>query len=100
MDACGPQPFVELTVEDSGHGIPPEHLDHLFEPFFTTKGNRGSGLGLAVTWGIVEGHGGSIEVQSEPGAMTRFTVRVPYSVSGWSASGGGAAGPEPVRGAA
>jgi two-component system NtrC family sensor kinase len=68
---------AELFVEDSGKGIPPEHLDRLFEPFFTTKGPRGTGLGLAVTWGIVEAHGGTIDVRSEPGQGSRFTVRLP-----------------------
>jgi two-component system NtrC family sensor kinase len=77
MDARGPQPFAELIVEDTGRGIRAEDLDHLFEPFFTTKGSRGSGLGLAVTWGIVEGHGGSIEVESTVGEGTRFTVTLP-----------------------
>ena len=78
-DARGPGPFAELVVEDSGSGIAASDLDHLFEPFFTTKGNRGLGLGLAVTWGIVEAHGGTIEVQSEPGHGARFTVRLPLT---------------------
>ena len=78
-ESRGPQRHVEFTVEDTGHGIAPEDRDHLFEPFFTTKGNRGLGLGLAVTWGIVEGHGGTIEVASEPGHGARFTVRLPLS---------------------
>ena len=77
MDAIGPQPFVELVVEDTGRGISKEGLEHLFEPFFSTKGSRGTGLGLAVSWGIVEGHGGSIDVESEPGQGTRFAVRLP-----------------------
>ena len=77
-EARGPQPCAELIVEDSGSGIAPSDLDRLFEPFFTTKGNRGLGLGLAVTWGIVEAHGGTIEVQSEPGHGARFTVRLPF----------------------
>ncbi len=76
-DARGTQPFVELVVKDTGHGIAAEDLAHLFEPFFTTKGNRGLGLGLAVTWGIVEGHGGTIDVQSEPGDGASFTVQLP-----------------------
>jgi signal transduction histidine kinase len=80
-DALGSQPFVELVVHDTGHGIAPEDLDHLFEPFFTTKGNRGLGLGLAVTWGIVEGHGGTIDVQSEPGDGACFTVSLPCAGS-------------------
>jgi two-component system NtrC family sensor kinase len=81
MDALGPQPFAQLVVEDNGHGIAPEDLGRLFEPFFSTKGPRGSGLGLAVTWGIIEGHDGSILVESEPGQGTRFTVRLPYRVT-------------------
>jgi hypothetical protein len=80
MDALGPQPWVELTVEDTGRGIAPEEMDRLFDPFYTTKGTRGTGLGLAVTWGIVEGHGGSITVDSEPGRGTRFTVLLPCEV--------------------
>ena len=68
---------VALIVEDNGQGIPAENLSHLFEPFFSTKGTRGTGLGLAVTWGIIESHGGTIEVQSEPGHGARFTVSLP-----------------------
>jgi two-component system NtrC family sensor kinase len=77
MEARGPRPCVELAVADTGVGIPPEDLPHLFEPFFSTKGTRGTGLGLAVTWGIVEGHEGTIEVASEVGKGSRFTVRLP-----------------------
>jgi two-component system NtrC family sensor kinase len=72
---------AEVTVEDSGQGIAPEHMDHLFEPFFSTKGNHGTGLGLAVTWGIVEAHGGTIDVRSEPGRGARFIVRLPYGAA-------------------
>ncbi len=68
---------IELMIEDTGQGIPAENLPHLFEPFFSTKGTRGTGLGLAVTWGIIEGHGGTIEVQSELERGTRFTVSIP-----------------------
>ncbi len=78
LDKQGPQPYAELEVRDTGKGMSPEDLDHLFEPFFTTKGNRGLGLGLAVTWGIVEGHGGSIDVTSEPGCGASFVVRLPH----------------------
>jgi two-component system NtrC family sensor kinase len=67
---------IELLLEDSGRGIPPEDLPRIFEPFFTTKGNHGTGLGLAVSWGIVEAHGGSLEVQSELGHGACFTLRL------------------------
>ena len=80
MDAVGPQPYAQIEVEDTGRGITAEEMDRLFEPFFTTKGSRGTGLGLAVTWGIVSGHGGSIAVASEPGRGSRFTVRIPCRV--------------------
>lgn len=76
-EAEGEQPVVELEVEDNGRGIPPSDLPFLFEPFFSTKGPRGTGLGLAVTWGIVEAHGGSIDVWSKVGEGTRFTVLLP-----------------------
>ncbi len=90
-ERAGPRPVLELIVEDDGPGIPAEHLPHLFEPFFTTKGRRGTGLGLAVTWAIVERHGGTIEVASEPGRGARFTVRLPLEARGAPA----AAVPEP-----
>ena len=77
LEARGPQGYAELEVSDTGRGMTPEDLDHLFEPFFTTKGNRGLGLGLAVTWGIVEGHGGTIVVTSEPGLGASFVIRLP-----------------------
>jgi two-component system, NtrC family, sensor kinase len=72
----GPSSSIELLLQDSGCGISPEDLPRIFEPFFTTKGNHGTGLGLAVSWGIVEAHGGSLEVQSELGHGTCFTLRL------------------------
>jgi hypothetical protein len=83
-DQAGPKLMVELQVEDTGSGIPPENLPHIFEPFFSSKGNRGTGLGLAVTWGIIEGHDGTIDVRSEVGRGTCFTVRLPLAPSGRS----------------
>jgi len=80
-DKAGAKTMVELRVEDSGSGITPEDLPHIFEPFFSNKGNRGTGLGLAVTWGIIEGHDGSIDVQSQVGRGTHFTVRLPLAPS-------------------
>jgi two-component system NtrC family sensor kinase len=69
---------VEIAVTDNGCGIPPEDLDKLFEPFFTTKEvGKGTGLGLAVSYGIVQRHGGTIRVQSEVGRGSTFTVWLP-----------------------
>ena len=70
---------VEVRVRDNGTGIPPEIRDQLFQPFFTTKPTgEGTGLGLSITWDIVtQQHGGSIEVDSEPGEFTEFTIRLP-----------------------
>ena len=73
-----PGQFVILRVRDEGTGIAKQHLDHVFEPFFTTKSvGDGTGLGLSVTHGIVEDHGGFIDVQSEPAKGTVFTVHLP-----------------------
>lgn len=73
-----PGDYAWLTVTDTGVGIPPEVMQHLFEPFFTTKGpGRGTGLGLATVYGIVEGAGGFVSVESTVGAGARFTVHWP-----------------------
>jgi two-component system NtrC family sensor kinase len=74
---------VEIAVADTGCGIPPEHLDELFDPFFTTKEvGQGTGLGLAVSYGIVQRHGGTIRVQSEVGRGTTFTIWLPVGEQG------------------
>lgn len=65
-----------VRVADNGPGIPPERLDGLFQPFVSTKG-KGMGLGLSICKEIVEAHGGQIEVRSEPGAGTTFTLLLP-----------------------
>ena len=68
--------WVCVSVSDTGVGIPPENLDKLFEPLFTTR-VKGIGLGLALAKSLVEGHGGTIEVESEAGKGSTFTVRLP-----------------------
>ena len=72
---------VEVRVRDNGTGIPPEVRAKLFQPFFTTKPTgEGTGLGLSISYDIVtQQHGGTIEVESEPGSFTEFTVRLPRS---------------------
>jgi two-component system NtrC family sensor kinase len=71
---------VEVSFTDTGCGIPEESLGHLFEPFFTTKEvGRGTGLGLSVSHGIVESHGGTIRVTSRIGEGTTFVVCLPLA---------------------
>jgi PAS domain S-box-containing protein len=72
--------FVRLTVRDEGVGVLPEDREKLFTPFFTTKQpTRGTGLGLSISHKIIENHQGRIEVQSEPGVFTEFTIVLPVS---------------------
>lgn len=77
VDSSGKRKFIEIIIKDTGCGIPKEHLSKIFEPFFSTKGQKGTGLGLSVIWGIIEIHNGTINVESEVGKGTTFTIRLP-----------------------
>ena len=68
--------MIAITVSDTGEGISDKNMNRIFDPFFTTKEN-GTGLGLAVTHGIIEQHNGTIEVNSISGQGTRFSIRLP-----------------------
>jgi len=73
---------VSVSFADTGVGIPQENLSKLFEPFFSTKKKgKGVGLGLSVAYGIIQEHGGSIQVQSEEGRGTTFTVELPLKTN-------------------
>ena len=86
---------VVLTVADTGVGMPEHVRKRIFDPFFTTKGEGGTGLGLSVSYSIVQRHGGEIRVESEPGRGTTFTVVLPV---GTADSVQAPAGPEAVVG--
>jgi len=71
-----PGPFVEIRVTDTGRGMPPAMQDRIFEPFFTTKDN-GTGLGLSVVYGVVQNHKGFIDLETEEGKGTTFSLFFP-----------------------
>jgi signal transduction histidine kinase len=78
LDVRQTAPWVEIDVRDTGVGIPPKNLGRIYDPFFTTKPpGEGTGLGLSVSYGIVATHKGHIDVRSEVGRGTTFTVRLP-----------------------
>ena len=75
--------YTEIRFSDTGGGMPPDVMESVFDPFFTTKGDgQGTGLGLSVSHGIVEGHGGTIKVQSTLGTGTTFIVYLPVNIEG------------------
>jgi signal transduction histidine kinase len=79
---------LEIKISDSGQGIPPEVLDRIFDPFFTTKEvGKGTGLGLSISYGIVEDHGGQIEVAETGPEGTTFRILLPIA-DGESEMGG------------
>ena len=71
--------FVVISVSDTGEGIPDEIKGRIFDPFFTTKGSKGLGLGLSVTYGIVNRHGGKIDFESAVGEGSTFTIKLPVA---------------------
>ncbi|MBI5875056.1 MAG: hypothetical protein HZB81_04300, partial [Deltaproteobacteria bacterium] len=75
----GENPVVKVIFKDTGCGIPSENLSRIFEAFWTTKGHDGTGLGLSVCYGIINQHGGRIEVESEEGVGSAFTVVLPVT---------------------
>jgi signal transduction histidine kinase len=77
-EQAGEKPMVCLSLIDTGKGMTPEVRAKVFQPFFSTRPG-GTGLGLPTTRKIVEGHGGTIDVQSEPGRGTKFTIRLPVA---------------------
>jgi len=75
------QEWLAMSLMDTGTGIAPENLERVFEPFFTTRSkDGGTGLGLSVTYGIIADHGGFIDVESQVGKGSTFTVWLPLGV--------------------
>src|SRR5204862_5009947 len=68
---------IQIAVSDTGTGMTQETRSRVFDPFFTTKGEAGMGLGLAVCYGIIQRHSGSVEIDSEPGQGTTFRITLP-----------------------
>jgi signal transduction histidine kinase len=78
---CPTDPLaIQIIIQDTGKGIPPENLKNVFDPFFTTKPvGQGTGLGLSISWGIIAKHHGNIEVSSTVGLGSVFTIILPIN---------------------
>ena len=98
LGAAGAGPdWVEVRVEDSGRGMPPDLLARALEPFYTTKHeSTGAGLGLSLVYGVVTAHGGTLGLSSEPGRGTRVTLRLPR-IPAPDAPAAASAAPPPVN---
>jgi two-component system NtrC family sensor kinase len=76
-------PAILVSIKDSGAGIPPENMEKIFEPFFSTKPvGKGTGLGLSLCYGIVEAHGGRIDIKSRVGEGTEVRISLPAKETG------------------
>jgi CheY-like chemotaxis protein/anti-sigma regulatory factor (Ser/Thr protein kinase) len=89
---------VEICVADTGVGMTPEVAARIFDPFFTTRGVEGTGLGLSVSWRIIQRFGGKIELDTAPGKGTRFMLRFPTADSAQSKQPAARNGTAPERG--
>jgi two-component system, NtrC family, sensor kinase len=79
IDSSGLKEYIEIRIIDTGCGMSKDIIPKIFEPFFSTKGQKGTGLGLAVIWGIIDNHNGTIQVESEEGKGTTFIIRLPLT---------------------
>jgi signal transduction histidine kinase len=79
FESCVLLDDAEIRIADTGCGIPPEVQDKIFRLYFTTK-EKGSGIGLAMTYGIIQLHDGTIDLTSEPAKGTTFIIRIPLAV--------------------
>ncbi len=78
ISACKVDNYVEVSIADTGKGIPKSLQEKIFEPFFTTKDvGVGTGLGLSISYSIIQEHKGTISVRSEEGVGTQLTIRLP-----------------------
>ncbi|MFZ0452590.1 MAG: ATP-binding protein [Ignavibacteriaceae bacterium] len=81
VDIDGLKEYIEVRISDTGCGITKENLSKIFEPFYSTKGQKGTGLGLAVIWGIIDNHNGTINVESIVNKGTTFIIRLPLKLN-------------------